>query len=208
MGLTVVYDHNKDLVVVCDILLELFQIPLGHPSAQDIVVFLIVLHPCGHLADIKVIGQLFQTLFRCHKLGCPRGKQLRGFLFQLFDLVHIFADLTLQLVVGISRSSLKVIRQRDPFKVQGTENGIGLLRVPGRDEVGAVYIAFVPFPFHEDGLQVFHQILLHLIIVFYRDLSEAVGNILVVQHLAQITVQRPERSDDQLAVMKLFDLLF
>src|SRR5699024_9677422 len=54
VSVMVVLNDDKDLVVILDLVKEFLHVVLGHPSAEDVVVFLLILHAGGQLPDIKV----------------------------------------------------------------------------------------------------------------------------------------------------------
>ena len=92
--------------------------------------------------------------------------------------------------------------------MQGAEHGIHLLRFRGGNKISPVHETFIPLALYKNGFQIIHEILLHLVVEFYRNASEPVCDVPVMQHLVEIAVQRAERRDDLLFRTKLFDLLF
>ena len=75
----VVFDNDKDFVIIFDFFQKLFYIIFCHPTAEDIRVILAVFHPGSHLTDVKVLGEFLQTVFRCNELWSSVRKHLSGF---------------------------------------------------------------------------------------------------------------------------------
>ena len=59
ISVVVVLNDYEYLVVILDFFQEFLHIVLRHPSAEDIVVFLVIFHSGGEFAHVKVVGQLF-----------------------------------------------------------------------------------------------------------------------------------------------------
>ena len=56
VGVVVVLHNDKDLVVVLHLFYKFFNIILCHPSAENVVIFLIIFHTRRKFAHIKVVG--------------------------------------------------------------------------------------------------------------------------------------------------------
>ena len=127
VGVMVVLHNDKYFIVILDLFKEFFHVVVGHPAAQDVVVFLVVFHPCCQFTDIKVIGQFFQPVFRGYKLRSPVGEHLSGFLVQIFNLQINPGNFPFQRLVSIGRRSLKLVFQLNPFKMKGPEDRVNFL---------------------------------------------------------------------------------
>ena len=184
----VVLNDDKDLVVILDLVKEFLHVVLGHPSAEDVVVFLLILHAGSQLPDIKVIGQLLEPVLRGDELRSTVGEHLSGLLVEILDLKVDSGDLTVELLIGVSGTSFKFILQLDPLKVERAEYGVHLLRLRGRHEISPVDKTFIALSFYKNGAQVIHKVFLHFVIKFYGYAAETVGNIFVMQHFMEITV--------------------
>ena len=55
----VILHDNEDFVVILDLFKETIHIIFCHPAAENIVIFLILIHTGRHFADIEIIGQFF-----------------------------------------------------------------------------------------------------------------------------------------------------
>ena len=89
-----------------------------------------------------------------------------------------------------------------------TEHSIYFLSLSRRNEVSAVYEAFIAFTFNEDCTQIIHQIFIHLVIRFQRDPSETICNISISEDLVKITVEGAEWGEQLLFGTELFNLSF
>ena len=89
VGVVVVLNDNEYFVVVLDFFDEFLHVVFRHPSAENVIVFLIVFHPGRELAHVKVVGKLLQTVPGGDELGRPVGEHLAGLFVQALDLqVH------------------------------------------------------------------------------------------------------------------------
>ena len=202
----VVLNDNEYFVVVLDLFDEFLYVVFCHPSAENVIVFFIVFHPGRELANVKVVGKLFQTVPGGDELGRPVGEHLAGLFVQVLDLQVHTGDLALQGLVCVCGRSLEVIFELDPFEMQGTEYGVHLLCFRRGNKISPVHETFIPLAFHEDRVQVIHEVFLHLVVEFHGDAAEPVCDVTVVQHLMDVAVHGTEGSDDLLFRTKLLDL--
>ncbi len=59
VSIMVIFNDNEDFVIIFDLFKKTIHIILCHPAAENIVIFLILIHTGRHFADIKIIGQFF-----------------------------------------------------------------------------------------------------------------------------------------------------
>lgn len=80
-----IFLHDDEyFVIILGFFNECIHIIFAHPAAENIVIFqfvIFVVNPCGHLADVKVICQLFQPFSGAQKIGSIVGKHFCRFLF-------------------------------------------------------------------------------------------------------------------------------
>ena len=117
--------HDQHPVIVLCFLDESFHVFLSHPSAENVIIFfIVVLDPRGHLAHIEVIGQLFQPLPRSHQLGGVALHQRPGIFLQLINGFLGLLDLFLQSLAGHLGRPDVFVGDGDPLKVHGIKHRV------------------------------------------------------------------------------------
>ena len=71
VGVVVILDDYEHFVVVLNLFQEFFYIILRHPSAEDVVIFFVILHSGGKFTDVEVVGKFFQTVLCSYELRRP-----------------------------------------------------------------------------------------------------------------------------------------
>ena len=105
----VVLHDDKYFVVVFDFFHEFLYVVFRHPAAEDVILFLVVLHAGRQLADVEIIGELFQAVPGRHQLRRAVREHLSRLFVQVVDLKVHPGDLPLQRLVGIGRRPFELV---------------------------------------------------------------------------------------------------
>ena len=117
----VIFHNNKDFLVILDLIKEFGDVILCHPSAQNVEIFLVILHARRKFTNVKVVGQFFQTFLRRDKLRSAFCQHFCRFFIQIPNLIFHLADLTVETHKCFRRRTVKSALQRYPLKMKRAE---------------------------------------------------------------------------------------
>ena len=169
VGVVVVLNDNEYFVVVLDFFDEFLHVVFRHPSAENVIVFLIVFHPGRELAHVKVVGKLSRRSRAAMSWGA-RSESIspaclsRSWISRFTRAISRSRDWCAYAGVP-SKSSLSSIRS----KCRERNTASTFCASAGGNKISPVHETFIPLAFHEDRVQVTHEVFLHLVVEFHGD---------------------------------------